>query len=252
MPAVRRLNRDGRERFRDWLQTGAPNPAPTNLLTDPNTSEGFDRPVAIDGRSFESRLELGEYLLAKLNGLPAAAIRFDEGLWDWLSLFYVNELLPPDASGRRQVKQIFRYSCELKNRLWSRHIVRMSWMALKDHGQAARVMLAFPIDKQPETLEQIGGQQEAFGACPVVGLADQLYWDSERNTLKRGAQGKKDGTPRRLVRFIRQLRRTYDPPEMTVDELLKTLPREFERWKSSYSKRAQASSDAHSSPNTFS
>lgn len=241
MAAVRRLTNEGRERFRNWLQQGAPHPAPVDLLTDPAASEALDHTATVEQRGFESRFELGEYLLAKLSGLPAASIRFDEGLWDWLSLFYLDELLPPDVAGKRQVKQVYRYSCELKNRLWSRHIVRMSWMALRDHGPAARVMLAFPIDKQPETLEQIGGQQEAFGARPVVELADRLYWDGERDALKRGAQGKKDGTPRRLVRFMRQLRRTYDPPEMTVDELLEVLPREFERWKLAASKRGRQS-----------
>ncbi|MGJ4900731.1 hypothetical protein ACQR10_20865 [Bradyrhizobium sp. HKCCYLRH2060] len=250
MPEVRRLNSEGRERFRNWLQNGAPSPSPASLLTDPGASEQFDHSVFIEHRSFSSRLELGAYLVALLTELPAS-IRFDEGLWDWLSLFYIDELLPPDSSGKRQVKQVFRYSCELRNRLWSRHIVRMSWMAVKDHGLAARVMLAFPIDKQPETLEQIGGQQEAFGAIPVVGLADRLYWDSERGGLKRGAQGKKDGTPRRLVRFIRQLRRTYDPPEMTVEELFNALPREFDRWSLSSSKRAQRSDDVHASANAI-
>jgi len=49
-------------------------------------------------------------------------------------------------------------------------------------------------------------------------------------TLKKGAQGKGPGTPRRLVRFMRQFRRTYDPPSMTVEQLLASLPKEFERW----------------------
>lgn len=246
MAAVRRLTNEGRERFRNWLQQGTPHPAPTHLLSDPATSEALGHAAAVEQRGFDSRFELGEYLLERLADLSPAAIRFDEGVWDWLSLFYIDELLPLDVAGRRQVKQVYRYSCELKNRLWSRHIIRMSWMALRDHGSAARVMLAFPIDKQPETLEQIGGQQEAFGARPVVELADRLYWDSERDALKRGAQGKKDGTPRRLVRFMRQLRRTYDPPEMTVDELLDALPREFERWKSAASRRGRASREAQS------
>lgn len=101
---------------------------------------------------------------------------------------------------------------------------------LRDHGVFARVMLAFPISKQPETLEQLGGQQEAFGARAVVEAADRLYWDPTTNALKRGAQGKKEGTPRRLVRFMRQFRRTFDPPAMTADQLLATLPKEFGRW----------------------
>lgn len=80
-------------------------------------------------------------------------------------------------------------------------------------------------------MEQIGGQQEAFGASAVVELADRLYWDTQSDRLKRGAQGKSAGSPRRLVRFLRQFRRTFDPPSMNVEQLLEMLPGEFRRWR---------------------
>ena len=80
-------------------------------------------------------------------------------------------------------------------------------------------------------LEQLAGQQETFGARSVVQLADQLYWDPREGAVKRGVQRKGGGTPRRLVRFMRQFRRTYDPPAMTPDQLVASLPVEFDRWK---------------------
>lgn len=140
-------------------------------------------------------------------------------------------LAPPRADGSRELKQNYRYTLELKNRMWSRHVARMSWMAVADHGKFARIMLALPITKQSEVLEQLAGQQEVFGARSVIEAADKLYWDEKSGALKRGAQGKAAGTPRRLVRFMRQLRRTFDPPAMTADQLVVALPREFERWK---------------------
>jgi hypothetical protein len=131
--------------------------------------------------------------------------------------------------------------------MWSRHIVRMSWMAVVDHGKSARVMLALPITKQSEVLEQLAGQQEVFGAQPVVEAADKLYWNGTTGALKKGAQGKGAGTPRRLVRFMRQFRRTYDPPAMTADQLVSSLPPEFERWipSSPPPGRAAVEDDAH-------
>ena len=60
---------------------------------------------------------------------------------------------------------------------------------------------------------------------------DKLYWDEAAGSLKRGAQGKGPGTPRRLVRFMRQFRRTYDPPAMKAAQLVDSLPPEFDRWK---------------------
>src|SRR5262249_61882818 len=109
-------------------------------------------------------------------------------------------------------KERVRCSLGVRNRKWSRHIVRMSWMSVKDHGEAARVMLSVPISKHTDVMEQIGGQQEAFGARSVVELADRLYFDVGTGRLRRGAQSKGGGSPRRLRTFLRQFRRTYDPP----------------------------------------
>jgi hypothetical protein len=231
MATVRRLTQEGTTRFREWLAKGAPAPAPMHLLSGTETSEAIDAIATVEDRDFTSRLELGEYLVHKLRFVPAALMRFDVGLWDWLSLFYIDVLAPVGADGTREIKQSYRYTLELKNRMWSRHIVRMSWMAVADHGKSARIMLALPITKQSEVLEQLAGQQEVFGAQPVIEAADRLYWDDKAGTLKSGAQGKGAGTPRRLVRFMRQFRRTYDPPAMTADQLISSLPREFDRWK---------------------
>ena len=231
MAAIRRLTLEGVDQFRTWLQQDGPSPAPAHLLSAPATSEPLEGAGPVEARDFASRLELGEYLADRLSSLPTARIRFDAGLWDWLSLFYIDVLAPLRADGTRDMKQIYRYTLELKNRMWSRHVARMSWMAVADPGKFARIMLALPITKQSEVLEQLAGQQEVFGARSVIEAADKLYWDEKSGALKRGAQGKAAGTPRRLVRFMRQLRRTYDPPAMTADQLVGTLPREFERWK---------------------
>jgi hypothetical protein len=177
----------------------------------------------------------------RLGGLPASRVRFDAGVWDWISLFYIDVLAPLRANGTRDMKQNYRYTLELKNRMWSRHIARMSWMAVVDHGKFARIVLALPITKQSEVLEQLAGQQEVFGARSVIEAADKLYWDENTGSLKRGAQGKAAGTPRRLVRFMRQLRRTYDTPAMTAEQLVGTLPSEFDRWKQR--ERAQTAAD---------
>jgi hypothetical protein len=229
MHDVQRLTPNGIVRYREWLEKGAQGTAPLHLLFG-EASEPLGTTATIGRRAFASRLELGEYLVERLGALPVGQLRFDAGVWDWLSLYYIEVLAPRAPDGSRGMKQSYRYTLELKNRLWSRHVLRMSWMAVVDHGEAARVMLALPITKQSEVLEQLAGQQEAFGAKAVVEAADRLYWAPGSGTLKKGAQGKGPGTPRRLVRFMRQFRRTYDPPSMTVEQLLASLPKEFERW----------------------
>ena len=207
MTAVRRLTPEGISRFRDWINQGGAGGAPASLLTDPETSEPLGGAATLEVREFASRYEFGEYLVEQLSPLPASVIRFDPGVWDWISLFYIDMLAPVQASGTRDVKEIVRYSLELRNRKWSRHLVRMNWMALIEHGPMARVMLGLPVNKHSDVLEQLAGQQETFGARSVVQVANQLYWDPREAAVKRGVQGKGGGTPRRLVRFMRQLRR---------------------------------------------
>jgi hypothetical protein len=116
-------------------------------------------------------------------------------------------------------------------------------MAVADHGKFARIMLALPITKQSEVLEQLAGNRKSSGRAP------SSRPPLSSTGMRSQAQGKAAGTPRRLVRFIRQLRRTYDPPAMTADQLVGALPREFERWKQSIrpSAKAVAQDDARQS-----
>jgi hypothetical protein len=80
MAAIRRLTQEGIAQFRGWVDKGAPSPAPIR------TSEPVPGAGPVELRDFATRFELGEYLADRLSGVPTARIRFDAGLWDWLSL----------------------------------------------------------------------------------------------------------------------------------------------------------------------
>lgn len=147
MTPVRKLTQQGRTEFRAWLDAGAGGDAPAHLLYDSTTSEEIEGGSQVELRTFVSRLELGQYLVAQLAPIKPSIVGFDEGLWDWLSLFFIDELLPRGDGGVRDRKERVRYSLELRNRKWSRHVLRVSWMAVKEHGVAARVMLAVPLWK---------------------------------------------------------------------------------------------------------
>jgi hypothetical protein len=230
MVPVRRLTDFGIAEFRAWLRNGAPDPTPFGLLSSDVSSAPVPFEAQVAPAVFESRLKFGRYLNEVLRGAPLNEIRFDAGLWDWLSLFFIDQICPKLADNERDAKEVVRYSLELKNRKWSRHVARMSWMTVHDHGEFSRVLLNLPLTKQSELLEQLAGAQETYGARSVIAMADRLYWDLTANGLKRGAQGKKGGTPRRLRTFMKQLRRTYDPACMSMEQLLGFLPREFKRW----------------------
>ena len=230
MVAVRRLNAQGVKEFREWLEAGAPGETPGEILSSPLKSEPISGSVQVELRPFATRFELGRHLTESLKPLTFSSISFDAGLWDWLTLFWFDQIAAPGTNGKRNLREIARYSQDAGGRRWSRHVVRMSWLSVHNHGDNARYFLSSGLDRHTEVLEQIAGQQEIFGSRAAVALGAKLYWDDANGTLKKGAGGKSAGSPRRLSRFMKQIRMTYDPELMQADQLLGLLPREFERW----------------------
>lgn len=230
MVALRRLNSQGVKEFRVWLEDGAPGHTPHELLTSPLTSEPLHANIDVEQPVFVSRFELGKYLNTKMQPLPFPIIAFDTGLWDWLTLFWFDQMAAPSVTGKRNLREIARYSQDAGGRRWSRHVVRMSWLSVHNHGDNARYFLSTGLDRHTDVLEQIAGQQEIFGSRAAVALGARLYWDETTGTLKKGAGGKSAGSPRRLSRFMKQIRMTYDPETMQPEQLLGLLPREFSRW----------------------
>lgn len=227
---VRKLNADGRTAFAQWIDDGGKGDAPLDLLTADGTSDALPLDVEVDIGPFDTRYDMGVHLVEALKPL-GASLWFDEELWDWLALYYIDQSSAA-VGGVRKLQARERYVLELRNRKWSRHLVRMSWLAVQEHGENARVLLNTPPHGHSEVLEQLAGQQELFGAKPLIAAARRMYWnDADGGGLKRGAQGKGPGTPRRLRRIMSQFRRTWDPNTMTADQLIELLPAEFDRWK---------------------
>jgi hypothetical protein len=231
MTPVRIFTAAGLAAWNSWVVAGCPEPVPIDLLTDPAMSDPLEPSCTVEDQTFADRYAFGSYLQQRLRTAPVAAIRFNVGLWDWLSLFYIDQLAPVLGTGRRKKQEAVRLALQLSGRKWSRHLVRMSWMSVQEHGERARMMLSVPMDVHPDLLEQLAGAQETFGSPTVIAAAFALYWDPEAGRTRRGAQAKGQGTPRRLGKIMRQLRRTWDPNAMTASQLLSLLPpREFGRW----------------------
>lgn len=242
---VRKLNADGRAAFAQWIADGGKGDAPLHLLSGEGTSDALAHDVEADLGPFETRYDMGVHLAEALKPLGASAW-FDEGLWDWLALYYIDQSSAA-VGGVRKLQARERYVLELRNRKWSRHLVRMSWLAVQEHGDNARVLLTTPPHGHSEVLEQLAGQQELFGAKPLMAAARRLYWTDAAGGLKRGAQGKGPGTPRRLRRIMSQFRRTWDPNTMNATQLIDLLPAEFDRWKKPPAEQSSAT-ELHAAP----
>lgn len=115
----------GRSAFREWLETTPEADPPYTLLDDPVANRPLTVIIPRPTGTFGSRYELGEELVDLLSPINDSGLRFDAGIWDWLSLLLISQLCPSDAAGRRKSGQIARYLLQLDNhRTRYRHLVR--------------------------------------------------------------------------------------------------------------------------------
>ena len=231
MALVRRLTDEGRAAFRDWIAAGAVGEPPRGLLEDFATSQALTTSAQVDDVKFATRLECGRHICDRLQNLPKAELSRDRGVWDWLSLFYIDQLMPV-TDGKRALKEAVRYCLQFENRKWSRHLLRMNWLSVVEHGVHARLLLTRPMHEHGDMLEQIGSQQALFGSKSMVAVADRLYWDETRGAPRRGAATRsKPGVVQRLPKIMHQFELTYDVEGLASAQILALLPQEFDGWR---------------------
>src|SRR5437764_14952935 len=99
---VRRLTDKGSALFEEYLTRlalGAKEEPPLDLLTAPEISVPVEGEASAEPRKFATRLEAASYLRQVLESVPTSEIDHNPGLWNWLSLFYFNQLCPPSSGG---------------------------------------------------------------------------------------------------------------------------------------------------------
>jgi len=231
---VRTLKERGINRFRDWLQAGAKNGAPTALLTDAATSEPLPGAGDVEDRAFGSRYDLAVHVLESLEGCDFSRISYHSGLWSWLTLFYIDRLLPADRAGRRKVQEMARYLLLPEYRQYFRHLAHGAVMLVRRSGVCARALLTARggVHVISSVYDQLASRQELISNPAVVELVWRLYYNRRRNSVRPGAAGtKRPGGIRRFAVVLQQLSLNYDLPAMKAREIADLLPREFDGWK---------------------
>lgn len=237
---LRRFNEEGIKKFEEYherlRQTPTLNP-PTELLDDRRHTELVSKDAEVQQRHFDTRLEAGLYLNELIDRAQIRSPERDKGLWAWLTLFYFDEVCPPEATGTRRVKQAARLIPDLGSyKRFYRHLLLGPFLivrAHRDNPERAMALLCGPLHKPGEVAEQLVSRQEIVTNPGVIELATRLYYDKEKKQLKRGAGSKNDepGSARRLAAFLNQLDLTYYLYNMTADELEALLPDEFDRFR---------------------
>ena len=233
---LRRLNSEGIQTFSDYLNLlkGEPKRAvPTNILSDPRTSESFPKPVDVEKRMFGSRFAAAKYLNERLGDLDITDLDRDPGLWSWLALFYLDELCPADRSGARSAGERARYIPDASFQRYYRHLLASPYRIYRthrDHPERALAVLCQPLNKPGDIVEQLASRQEIVTNRAVMEMATKMYVEATSQKPRRGAGGKSAGSARRYADVLNQFDLTWDLYAMHSDELVGILPGEFHRF----------------------
>ena len=236
MSKVRVLNTEGLSKFTEYLvalRLDHSRTPPYDLLTDGRFSDPFDPEVWVEPRSFSSAYEIGMYMINVFASCEDRLISRNHGLWSWLALFYFDQLCKPDTSGNRTPLENAVYVLEdrFSFRRYYRHAIRTPWMAVREHGEHAKVLLLTSgRGTRTDINEQLGAYQHLFANKTIITSAYAMYFDKDQQKPRRGAGGKSGGSARRLASVARQLELTYDLQECSPAKFLTLLPREFKGW----------------------
>lgn len=234
---LKRLNERGIERFDaflDSLKTDTPQPYPESMLGDPKVSEEIEPATEVEFQTFASRFAVAEYLHSLFADSGITDLDRDRGLWAWLALLYFEQLCPKDKSGERRPGERARYIPELTYRRIYRHLLLGPYRVYRAHRDDPQRAIALLCGKPHELSDvylDLAQDQELVRNPAVVGAATRLYFDQEKDRLKRIGHRSKPGSMRRLQQILKQFDVTWDLYSMNSEHLLAMLPEEFDRFK---------------------
>ena len=248
MAVLRRLNEKGMERLLEFLHSvkSDPNQAPpVEILNHALTSEDLGNiEINIDPQTFGSRLAAARYLHGQLSESGLAQIDSDRGVWAWLSLFYFDELCPPDKKGNRLPGQDARWIPDTGHAFrYYRHLLAGPYRIYRTHRNdpsRAMILLCGPLAQPGDIVEQLASRQELVTNASLLSTASALYLDNATGLPKRGATSTeklndrtrgKPGTVRRLVDVYKQFDVAWDMYAMATESIVALLPKEFDRFR---------------------
>ncbi len=229
---LRFLNELGLEKYKGYigaLKNGVVDTPPYDLLNNSKYSERINIDITIENVTFGNHFESSEYLYEKLLPLRENDIDviWNEGLWNWLSLYYFAQLHPPDKKLLANSKYIASFD---SSRDYYRHLMAGPYILYSENITALeniRVALSNRKYIWGEIIEQLSGRQELSGNREILKLFTRLYWDEKLRKPKKSAAGKGPGSVRKLGKFLKQIFLVWDGHEISSDKLFDILPDTF-------------------------
>ncbi len=124
-----------------------------------------------------------------------------------------------------------RYILDNSFRYYYKHLLAGPFQTYMTYGNKARLILHGAVHISNDIYLKLAERQNFITNPSIVGVADALYFDQDKNKPKQGAQSKtRGGSLLRLINVLQQLELTFDLYSMSSEEILQLLPEEFGAW----------------------
>jgi len=232
---VRKLNEKGLHAFSAFIEnirSGGTENIPNYLLDNPETSENIPDNLEVEKINFNSRYEMGLYLIKMFGDTNLQGYIGDSGFWSWFSLLWIDQLCPIKNDGTRKVSMPYNYILSKNFYHRPRHAIYMTWQLVNRYGEHSRFLLSKEISTRGEITEQLMGRQEVLSSEGVMQLASELYFDTHSGIFKKGAASRTGaGCVFRYISWLQQLQLTFDIFSTSKDDLADLLPHEFNKFR---------------------
>lgn len=226
MATLRCLNRDGSREFEAWLLRtieGSPSDPPFQLLDDRRYSVEFQSSdIDVERRRFASRWDFVRHLSERIRSVDASSVdmlaeEFD-GMWDWLSLFYIEDTCPLARNGTRNVREAYRYvmnpSFAKKQYTPQRrkHLLRTPYrlycMWGRDEPESIDLLMVGSIDRLGAPITHLGLPGSIRVSRGALLAARALFFDEWNRIVRPGCN-------RSVIDFAKKVRTIY--PKQVIE-----------------------------------
>ncbi len=201
------------------------------LKNDHDLSAILEGAKEFEMKKFINSFDLALTVDKSLASLDYHEIMNDTKIWDWFSLQLFDQIFVP---GEIQGYAKYRYVLDLDFFYGMRHLIRGPWWAVNQYGENAKIFTYTKPYIQNDWLEQfikISSLRE-MKVMPEVCM--KMYYDHDKDEAIPGTgKGIKPGIFPRLRDKISQFNKIKFIWGMKADQIIKILPREFNKYKSS-------------------
>ena len=235
MPAARELTIDGVVRARELLADARAHPSlpivvPHGLLFEPPFSVEVPNAPNVLSQPFESRRDAAAYFTPLLASARSHWIDH-YGMWSWLGMYFLRDNVRVHDNRVRLFDRDESYVIFSDERQSDRrrylHYLWSAWQLAEVHPDA-QYILDRPLMDQSDIVDRVFSYPRLFNSVAVVQLILRLY---TAGADAKPRHGRSRGGLRHLIRVLDQLERTHDIYGMTLDQLLRILPPDFDPWK---------------------